>query len=144
VRRRAGLPATTAKGGTSSVTTLPAPTTAPVPIVTPSSTVLPPPIQRPADAYRAVGDRVPSDDRIVAMNGVSGRQDAHVRADQHVVLDDQAALAGNVAADLIATRSPMTMSAPALYANRHQEPHMVEDHDTAAKCNAALGTKAGA
>ena len=38
---RAGLPATMANGGTSRVTTAPAPTAAPVPIVRPGSTMAP-------------------------------------------------------------------------------------------------------
>ena len=42
---RAGLPATTVRGGTSWVTTLPAPTTAPSPMVTPGRTVTLPPSQ---------------------------------------------------------------------------------------------------
>lgn len=43
---RAGLPATTQSGGTSLVTTLPAPTTEPSPIVMPGSTITPPPSQQ--------------------------------------------------------------------------------------------------
>ena len=45
--RRAGLPATTALGGTSLVTTLPAPTIAPSPTVTPHSRVTLEPIEAP-------------------------------------------------------------------------------------------------
>src|SRR6478736_3064105 len=44
---RAGLPSARVFGGTSRVTTLPAPITAPSPIVTPGSTIAPPPIQTP-------------------------------------------------------------------------------------------------
>ncbi|KAI8851904.1 hypothetical protein BC829DRAFT_386272 [Chytridium lagenaria] len=42
---RAGFPATTVRGGTSLVTTLPAPITAPSPIVTPGNITAAPPIQ---------------------------------------------------------------------------------------------------
>src|SRR5579885_2606079 len=44
-RIRAGLPATVAPGGTSRVTTPPAPTIASSPIVTPGRMIAPPPIQ---------------------------------------------------------------------------------------------------
>lgn len=45
---RAGTPTTVAPGGTSSVTTAPAPTRAPAPIETPSRTLAPVPIKTPA------------------------------------------------------------------------------------------------
>ena len=58
----AGFPATRWKGGTSFVTTLPAPTVAPLPILTPGKIIAPPPIQQSSPTWISLpvsGPRVP-------------------------------------------------------------------------------------
>ena len=90
---RAGTPTTTARAGTSSVTTAPAPTNASSPTSTPGQITAPPPMRQ---ARRSVGASQRSPFGVAAHGVVVGQR--HARADEDVVLDDAAG--GDVAVRL--------------------------------------------
>ena len=109
LRIRAGLPATTAPGGTSRVTTLPAPTIAFSPMVTPQSSVAPDPMEAPrftsvlsqdqsASVWSAAG--------AIRRPGITVVDERHIVADEHLVLDRHSFANEGVAGDLAAVANP--------------------------------------
>ena len=87
---RAGTPATMANGGTSCVTTAPAPTMAPRPMVTPGRIVALVPMSAHAHDADRLDLEVRIDDRDVGRQaGVSRAEHLRARTPAHVVLEDE-------------------------------------------------------
>ena len=80
-RLRAGFPATTAPGGTSRVTTEPAPTTASAPTVTPGSTTTPPPSHRVVADDKTGEANLPLGPAQSGVDRMAGGEQLHVRPD---------------------------------------------------------------
>ncbi len=123
---RAGTPRTIAPGGTSRVTTAPAPTSAPAPTRTPPSTTAPDPIDAPRST--TVSRRSQSASRL--KRAVRGRRsrvlvvdEHHAVPDEHLVLDRHTVADERMALDLAVRADHRT----ALNLDERADPRVVAD-----------------
>ncbi len=131
---RAGLPATTAYGGTDSTTTAPAPTIAPRPIVMPGSSVALAPIDAPA--FTTVFEkflRRPLAAREAVVHERRVRPDEDVVLDPHAVPELDAALDGDAIADDHVVLDERVIADVAVGADARAGQHVGEGPDARAR-----------